>query len=443
MKRRHFIAGVAGTGVAALGACSGTPSAPATGAASGGAASGAAGAPVTLQMVESLTSPDRTTLMKKLLADFEKANPTIKVNLVSPPTEQADAKIQQMLQSGTGVDVLEVRDITVGPFAKNGWIHDMTAQVDAWDGFKNLTENAQKYAKYVDNKCYFIPYGFYGLSLFYRTDLVKAAGLSGPPKTWAELLEQASKIQDPAKNKFGYAFRGGRNGQSNVVAVIEAYVGDDLDVTNAFKSKDGKTIFAHPAAKDAVKTYFELFRKASPPSSVAWGYPEMVEGFNNGSTAFLLQDPEVIATISKSTAVKADQWSTAPLLLGPTGRAAQPVATAGWGIAKATKNADAAFKLVAFLSGDASTTFAKENSLVPIQKKAGDDSFYKTGPWASYVTMTNDPKSWLNVVQPRGVAWWTEWITKGDTDVQSVLINKMTPDQLLTDWDAWWTAKWK
>ena len=31
-----------------------------------------------------------------------------------------------MLQSGKGVDVLEVRDITVGPFANNGWLlrHD-------------------------------------------------------------------------------------------------------------------------------------------------------------------------------------------------------------------------------------------------------------------------------------------------------------------------------
>ena len=30
-----------------------------------------------------------------------------------------------MLQSGKGVDVLEVRDITVGPFSNNGWLYDM------------------------------------------------------------------------------------------------------------------------------------------------------------------------------------------------------------------------------------------------------------------------------------------------------------------------------
>jgi multiple sugar transport system substrate-binding protein len=46
------------------------------------------------------------------------------------------------------------------------------------------------------------------------------------------------------------------------------------------------------------------------------------------------------------------------------------------------------------------------------------------------------------VVQPRGVAWWTEWSTMADSDVQKVLIDKMTPADLLKSWDAYWTKKW-
>lgn len=418
--------------MAGLSACSGSAS-------SGGSGGGS----VTLQMVESLTNPARSEVLKKLLGEFEAANPGIKVQLVSPPTEQADQKIQQMLQAGSGADVLEVRDLTVGPFSNNGWLYDMSGDVAKWDGFANLTTQAQKYAKQNDGKTYFIPYGFYGLSLFYRTDLIKEAGFSAPPKSWDELLTQAAAIQDPTKNRYGYAFRGGKNGSGNVVAAIEAYVGDTIDRENAFKITGGQSIFAAPEAQAAVDTYFELFRKASPPSSVAWGYPEMVEGFNNGSTAFLLQDPEVIATVSASKVLKADQWNTAPLLTGPAGKASQPVATSGWGVAESSKNKEAAVKLVEFLSGDASTVFAKENSLVPIQKKAGDDEFYKSGPWASYVTMTKAPDTYLTVVQPRGVAWWTEWSTKADNEVQQVLINKLSTADLLKSWDAYWVKKWQ
>lgn len=397
---------------------------------------------VTLQMVESLTNPARTELIRGLLDQFEAENSNIKVTLVSPPTEQADQKLQQMLQSGKGVDVLEVRDITVGPFSNNGWLYDLTDDVSGWSGWGDLTENAKAASVADDGKSYFVPYGFYGLSLFYRTDLVAEAGFDGPPNSWTGLLEQASAIQDPSKNVYGYAFRGGANANSNVVAAIEAYVIDDLNVDDAFLMNDGTTMFAAPEAQQAVEDYFALFEQASPPSAVSWGYPEMVAGFTNGSTAFLLQDPEVIATVQESSLTE-DQWDTAPLLVGPSGKAAQPLAVAGWGVAENSENKEAAVKLVEFLSSaDPATEFAQANSLVPIIASAADDEFYSTGPWTSYVTMTENPDTYINVRQPRGVSWWTEWIQKSDQDVQSVLLGDMTPKELLTSWDAFWTEKY-
>lgn len=405
----------------------------------GGAASDGA---VRLQMVESLTNPARTEVIRELLDEFEEATPGVTVDLVSPPTDQADQKIQQMLQSGTGVDVVEVRDSTVGAFSNNGWLYDLSDDVTGWPGWDDLTDNAQAVAE-SDGSRYYVPYGFYGLSLFYRTDLVEEAGFDGPPASWEELLEQAAQIQEPAQNTYGYAFRGGQNGFANVVAAVEAYTMDDLDVENAYLLEDGSTIFAAPEAQDAVDTYFDLFEEASPPSAVSWGYPEMVEGFTNGSTAFLLQDPEVIATVTQSTTIDETQWSTAPLLTGPTGRAAQPLATAGWGVAEAGTNKEAAVDLVEFLSGaEPATRFAQENSLVPIIDGAGEDPFYQEGPWSSYVTMTEDPDTYVNVVQPRGVSWWTEWEQKADQDLQAVLLGDMTTSELLEEWDAYWTEKY-
>lgn len=402
----------------------------------------AADGTVRLQMVESLTNPARTTLIRELLDEFEADNPGVTVDLVSPPTDQADQKLQQMLQSGRGVDVLEVRDSTVGAFSNNGWLHDLSDEATTWAGWDDLTENAQAVTA-EDGARYYVPYGFYGLSLFYRTDLVEEAGFDGPPASWADLLEQASAIQDPGQNTYGYAFRGGQNGFSNVVAAVEAYTIDDLDVENAYLLQDGTTIFSAPEAQDAVDTYFSLFEEAAPPSAVSWGYPEMVEGFTNGSTAFLLQDPEVIATVSQSTTITGEQWSTAPLLTGPTGKAAQPLATAGWGVAEASEHQEEAADLVEFLSGaEPATRFAQENSLVPIIDGAGEDPFYAEGPWTSYVTMTEDPDTYVNVVQPRGVSWWTEWEQKADQDLQAVLLGSMTTSELLEEWDTFWTEKY-
>jgi multiple sugar transport system substrate-binding protein len=401
----------------------------------------AADGQVTLKMVESLTNPTRTETIKKLIDGFEKENPKIKVELISPPTDQADQKIQQMLQSGKGVDVVEARDITVGSFGSNKWLYDMTDDLKGWDGWNNLTDNAVNYSKQ-DGKTYYIPYGFYGLSLFYRTDTVKNAGFSGPPASWSDLHEQAIALNKPAENKFGYAFRGGTNANSNAVAIIEAYVADEIDTKNAFKLASGKTIFSSPKAQEAMDLYIDLFKKGSPPSSVAWGYPEMVQGFSNGSTSFLLQDPEVIATVRESKSITADQWNVAPLLVGPSGKAIQPVASAGWGIAASSQAKPEAVKLIKYLSqGDAATTFSKENSLVPILKSAAKDTFYSTGPWAAYVTMTENPEKFISAVQPRTVSWWTEWIKKSDSELQRVLTGQMSTRDLLSSWDTYWTQK--
>ncbi len=438
MARKFMRAAAALSAMAlALTACGGESNTSADG---DGADSG--GETVTLQMVESLTNPARTELLQSMLADFESENPGITVDLISPPTEQADQKIQQMLQSGSGVDVLEVRDLTVGPFTNNGWLYDMSGDLEGWEGLDNLTEQAREVAVNEEGESWFIPYGFYGLSLFYRTDLVTDAGFDGAPEAWSDLIGQAAAIQDPAQNRYGYAFRGGANSIGQLAAILQAYNADQLDTSNAYKVTNGATIFSTAESQEAIDRYIELFETGSPESSVAWGYPEMVQAFTNGSTAFLLQDPEVIAAVESSSLTE-DQWSVAPNPVGPTGKAAWPLATAGWGVAEASENKEEAVELVKWLSGEPSTTFAKENSLVPILKEAGEDEFFSSGPWAAYVEMTSEPEVYISVEEPRGVAWWTEWMQKSEDDFQNVLLGEMSTTDLLADWDEYWTQKWE
>jgi multiple sugar transport system substrate-binding protein len=417
--------------VATLGvaACAGNPS--------------GAGGKVTINMVESLTNPARTTLLKSQIADFEKANPTIHVNLISPPTDTADQKIRTMLQSGTGIDALEVRDMTVAEFSKNGWLYDMTSDVNSWSGWQDIIDNA-KNAVAQNGHIYHVPYGEYASILFYRTDLTQSAGFSGPPQSWADVLKDSEAINNPGKHVYGYSLRGGDNNGVEVTQMLEAYNADNLDSSNAFLLKDGKTIFSSPESVQAMKDRLELFHKGSPPSSIAWGYPEMVQGFSSGLTAYLLQTQEVIATVGDSTTIKQDQWSTAPMLQGPTGKAPQVVSPAGWGVAKSSKHAAEAVKLVEFLtSGPRIIQFDKDNGMVPAVKSAADDPFFKTGRWAPYITMNSDPSHYPVITEPRNVTWWAEWKTKSDADSQKFLLGKISPADLMADWDAYWTAKLK
>ncbi|WP_188187707.1 ABC transporter substrate-binding protein [Nonomuraea sp. SYSU D8015] len=387
---------------------------------------------VRLRMIESLTSPERTKLIKSLIADFEKANPGVTVELVSPPLDSADQKITQILQTKKDLDVLEVRDHTAKSFSNNGWLAELpTAD---WPGWSDLTELAQKKAVEVGGKAYLIPYGFYQRTLFYRTD----RGMAQPPTTWQELYEAGKKMT--SGDRFGYSFRGGKGGADYAVQMISAYNGDKLDPEKSFYLKDKRTIFSTPEAAQAMDLYVKIFKEASPPDSVSWGYPEMVQGFTSGVTGMLIQDPEVIKTVEDSGVTA---WSTAPIPKGPSGYAFQPVGYAGWGVTSFTKHPKEAVKLVQFLSeAKQSIAFAKGNSLIPISKQAQNDPQFSQGAWKAYLQAQQDPKQVITI-RPVDYPGWSQWGVDSDRDVQSLLTGKKSIPEVLKSWDAFWTDQAK
>ena len=396
---------------------------------------------VVINMVESLTNPTRTVLLKEQIADFQKANPSITVKMISPPTDSGDQKIQTMLQSKTGIDVFEVGQITVAGYAKNGWIRDISSDLELWDGWKDVTQSA-KDAVIQDGKYYYVPYGSYATALFYRTDLAEQAGFSGPPDSWSDLIEQAKAINDPAQNRYGFSMRGGTNAGVEMTQMIEAYNADDIDRANAFLLKDGNTIFSTAEAVKAMEDRFDLYKNGSPPSSIGWGYPEMVQGFSSGLTAQVMQTQEVIATVEQATAITTDKWATAPIPVGPTGKAPLIVSPSGWGVAQSSAHPVEALKLVQYLtSGEQILRFDKENGQVPAVKSAGEDPFFKEGKWAAYVEMNDNPEKYPVVTEPRNVAWFAEWQAKSNKESQEFLLGKISPAELMASWDKYWTEK--
>ncbi|WP_431900472.1 ABC transporter substrate-binding protein [Nonomuraea sp. bgisy101] len=399
-------------------------------AACGSGSSSDGGGTVRLRMIESLTSPDRTKLIKGLLAEFEKANPGVEVELISPPLDSADQKITQILQTKKDLDVLEVRDHTVKSFSNNGWLAELpTTQ---WPGWNDLTELAKKKAVEVGGKPYLIPYGFYQRALFYRTDW----GMTKPPTTWEELYQEGKKMT--TAERYGYSFRGGKGGADYAVQMISAYNGEALDPEKSFYLKDKKTIFSTPEAAQAMDLFVKIFKEASPPDSVSWGYPEMVQGFASGVTGMLIQDPEVIKTVEES-GVKA--WSTAPIPKGPTGYAFQPVGYAGWGVTSFSAHKAEAVKLVQFLSeAKQSIAFAKGNSLIPISASAQKDPQFSQGAWKAYLEAQQDPKQVITI-RPVDSPGWSQFLVDSDRDVQALLTGKKSAADVLKSWDAFWAGQ--
>ncbi|MGJ4851816.1 ABC transporter substrate-binding protein [Bacillota bacterium Meth-B3] len=395
-----------------------------------------ASAPVKLTMVESLTSPARTATIRRLLDKFEAANPGITVDLISPPLDNADDKIAQMLMQQQPLDVLEVREQTATQFITNRFIQDMDARVANWASKDQLLKVAQDDITRIGGKAYLIPYGFYQRILFYNVKAFEAAGLK-PPTTFAQLHDIGAKLVDPAKGKYGYSFRGGAGGQWYADMQIQAYTPSDIDANEAYFFADGSTIFGTPEALSALNDYVALYQDASPPDSLNWSYTEMVEAFVSGVTQILIQDPEVIAVCQER--MPEGEWATAPLPVGPTGKSYGPMGYAGWGMTSYSQHPDEAWKLIEFLSSEESNlTFCKESGLLPIYASAAQDPFFGTGAYAPYMSMNAQPDVWICAVAPQQYQGWGAYMKRANDDLQRLLTGSMTAEQVLEGWNEYW-----
>ena len=69
---------------------------------------------ITLTFAETMTSPERTLVLQNAIDAFTAEHPNITVELVSPPYESAETKVASMLAAGQEVDIVEIRDNSVG-----------------------------------------------------------------------------------------------------------------------------------------------------------------------------------------------------------------------------------------------------------------------------------------------------------------------------------------
>lgn len=401
---------------------------------------------VTITMVESITSTERTAILREIADQYEAEHENVKIEIVSPPTESADAKISQMLMDGDKVDIVEVRDFTLAQFGTNGWLADIEEYINNWDEKDTLTDSAKEVIYYYGDTAYLMPYGFYQRGIYYREDWFKEAGIE-VPSSWQDIYDAGAAITDSDSSRYGYSFRGGQNGYIYADTVMWSYIGaDKLDDGRAgyfLKDGDGATIFTLPEAKEALAFYKQMFDDTCPTDSLAWGFSEMVQGFIGGTTAMLIQDPEVIATCASDMAD--DEWNLAPYPVGPSGDAIFPNGFAGWGMTSSCENPDETADFLLYLSNaENNTYFAKNYSTIPIHNTAFEnDSFFTEGAFAMYKVMLEDSDTYHHASAPQMYEAFSTYITQVDPMYQKYLTGEITADDMLKWLDDFWTEAYE
>ncbi|MFI7145307.1 ABC transporter substrate-binding protein [Nonomuraea sp. NPDC050022] len=291
--------------------------------------------------------PARTPIWQHAIAEFEKANPAIKVTYVGVPIAQAAQKLDTAIAGGGVPDVADVATSGLGNLVAQKALEPVDARIaknPALNGKFNDALLTTVKNVVPDGKTYIIPTSTNAGAFWYRKDWFAAAGLA-PPKTWSEFFSAVDKLTKPKENRFGFTIRGGAGSIAQMLEVVYGQSG----ITEFFDAS-GKATLNDPRNVTGLEKYAGLYKKNTPEADLQNDYVKMVAQFDTAGSIAVMQHnlgsyqdhmkalgPEKVASFS----VPKSDSGVQTVLSNPV---------SGVGVFSAGENKDAAFKLAEFFA---------------------------------------------------------------------------------------------
>ncbi|MEA2254442.1 MAG: polyol transport system substrate-binding protein [Solirubrobacteraceae bacterium] len=288
--------------------------------------------------------------LQKLAGTFTKET-GIKVDFkVLPENDVRDTIAQDVANQAGQYDVITISNFEVPFYAKNGWLTSMSDFADKDPAFdqadilKPMTDSL----KGPDGKLYGVP--FYGESsmLMYRKDVFAKKGLTMPDHpTWNQVAALAAKLDGAEPGMKGICLRG-QPGWGEVMAPLTTVVNT---FGGTWFTKDWQTQVNSAPFKQATNFYVDLVRKHGESGASQAGFTECLNNMSQGRVAMWYDATSAAGALENPAQSK---------VAGKVGYAYAPVDktkssgwlyTWAWGIEKASKHPDNAWKFVSWASG--------------------------------------------------------------------------------------------
>ena len=279
-----------------------------------------------------------------LLRDFETAHPDIHVAVEQLPFTTAHEKILTAFVGDATPDLAQLGNTWVpelallGALAPLGPMAAASRDVRQDDYFAGIWD-----ANVIDGQLYGVPWYVDTRLLFYRRDLLTAAGFAGPPASWSEWQRAMAAI----KAEVGpdrYALLLPINTYDELVALGlqgDAPLLRDGDRWGNFRSGGFRRAFTF---------YLQAFRAGFAPVATSGQMSNPWEEFGRGYFTFFISGPWSIGELTRRLPAELqDRWATAPLP-GPDGPGASTAGGSSLVIFRAARDKEAAWRVVEYLA---------------------------------------------------------------------------------------------
>jgi len=136
---------------------------------------------------------NQRAVWEEVVAQFEKANPDVKVKLAFIEEETYKVQLPAWL-STVAPDIVKWHEgERLAYYAERGLLEDLSADwtKNGWDKDFASLKTPSSY----QGKQYAMPTDYFAWGVYYRKDLFEKAGIKGEPKTWDEFLEACKKLK--------------------------------------------------------------------------------------------------------------------------------------------------------------------------------------------------------------------------------------------------------
>jgi multiple sugar transport system substrate-binding protein len=183
---------LATSAVLTLAACGG-PAASSASSTSTGSSTGSASGVVNVTW-QTMWSGETLTLLNQMVTEFNKTHPDIHVTESNIPSATGDAKLLSEIAAGDPPDVFTEWNPVLGEYAADGTITAMTPYLTgAYAGLEKWEYPIALQGGEYKGTLYALPMSMNSWALYYNKSMLKAAGISSPPTTLAQLYADQAK----------------------------------------------------------------------------------------------------------------------------------------------------------------------------------------------------------------------------------------------------------
>jgi len=151
--------------------------------------------------------PETLEAFKLGQVEFKKKYPNVEVEILTFELREFEAKLAVSVPAGSGPDILALHDFIFPRYYEGGNLAEMPADLVKDVNDPKVIDPVFRDILTRDGKPWGMPWWSGRNGLFYNIDHLKAAGLDGPPKTYAEVWQYAEKLTQ--KNEKGELTRAG------------------------------------------------------------------------------------------------------------------------------------------------------------------------------------------------------------------------------------------